>query len=108
MLTRDTLQAITVADWAPDTVFAFGGYHTQVSTTEGGVCALSTGTAGIHPTPGISTVALRWHAVTGVGDWMNSATVSTELVNPVIEDIEWAAFDGYTNGSGVLQGDVGW
>ncbi len=155
-LTRDTLQGITVADWAPDTVFAFGGYDTSVSTTEGGVCALSTGPTGTLPTlvtnpanwtytvrdvaphphlantllvgskikysdstgydrPGISTVALRWNAVTGVEDWMNAEVPGTDLVNPVIEDLEWAAFEGYTNrfyvgtnGSGVLQGDVGW
>lgn len=155
-LTRDTLQGIAVADWAPDTVFAFGGYDNVVSTTEGGVCALSTGTSGTLPTlvtdpakwtftvrdvaphphlantllvgskvkysdatgydtPGISTVALRWNAATGVEDWMNAGITSDGLVNPVIEDIEWVDFEGYTNrfyvgtnGSGVLQGDVGW
>ncbi len=46
---------------------------------------------------------------------MNAEVPGSGLVNPVIEDLEWAAFDGYTNrfyvgtnGNGGLQGDVGW
>ena len=73
-LDRETLQGIATAPWAPDTVFAFGGPETTVSTSAGGVCAL--------PFDGAGDYASSLVQVVDPADW--TFTVRAVEPHPVL------------------------